>query len=141
MAKEEYFTLSRAAKYLGVSRNKITRSIMKGHIDETEGGRFRLISKKDVEELRKRYLFENFREALIAQTIYALRMTFNYAGDEKIEEHGLVEGELVFSVVVGNVQQEEIRIPIDEIRIAEFEDAGHLGVKLNEMQRVNVTEV
>ena len=98
------------------------------------------ILKSDVEELRKRYIFEDFHEALIAQTIYAIRMTCTYNGGEKIEERGLVEGKLVFSVVVGNVQQEEIRIPIDEIRIAEFEDAGYLGIQLNQIERINVAE-
>ena len=138
--REKYYTLSQAAKVLGVSRNKITRSIRKRHVKEEQFGRLRFILKNDVEELRKRYIFEDFQEALIAQTIYAIRMTCSYTSEEKIEKRGLVEGKLVFSVVVGNVQQEEIRVPIDEIRISEFKDAGYLGVQLNEMERIKITE-
>jgi excisionase family DNA binding protein len=138
--RDLYLTLTQAARYLGCSRNKLIRLIEKGEIKDQKFGRHRVMNKKDLDQFKERFLHGSFHDTIIRAIINAIRMEFGYGGEEVIKECGIDKGNLILRVLVENVEREELRVPINEIRISQIEDAGYLGIKLKGIERINISE-
>ena len=64
--KDKYFTISEAAKQLGVTRQTISRWVAKGYVPAEKVGRTTLINKKNLDKYRWWQLSEEAAEHIVA---------------------------------------------------------------------------
>jgi len=125
--KDKYFTVSEAAKELGVTRQTISRWISTGKIPAEKIGREKLMLKKDVYDAKGRAPFIN-------SLIEKLRTQLDYSEEDKIEEIGHYAGLTKFLVTRTDGTRERLEIPVSKMELVKT-DKGKYSLQL-EFERI-----
>ncbi len=83
--KDEYFTISEAAKEIKVTRQTISRWIKDGNLPTEKVGRAVLIKKDALYQHNKERLLEENRTSFEGQVISYIREQYNYTEDDEIK--------------------------------------------------------
>jgi excisionase family DNA binding protein len=121
--KDKYFTVSEAAKELGVTRQTISRWISTGKIPAEKIGREKLILKKDIQDAQKRAPFIN-------SLIERLRIQLGYSEEDKIEEIGHYAGLIKFLVTRIDGTRERLEIPVSKMELVKT-DKGKYSLQMD----------
>jgi excisionase family DNA binding protein len=121
--KDYYFTISEAAKELGVTRQTISRWIADGEIRAEKVGRETLIEKVELRQYRGKKLDQLLHKMMIGLAIDRLRAEYHYTIDDVIEERGYTSDDWIFSVRRSDGSREKILV-------GEVEAEVELGKKM-----------
>lgn len=86
--KDEYFTISEAARELGVTRQTVSRWISIGVLTAEKIGRERLIEKEKVRDFHASKFEQAMSKAMVVIFIAYIREKYHFTEDDKIEQIG-----------------------------------------------------
>lgn len=100
--KDTYYTISEAAKALGVARQTISHWINDGKISAEKVGRAMLIDKQKIHEYNNERLADEKRYSTEGQLICFIREKYNYTNEDEIIFTGLDFSELFDAIIIKN---------------------------------------
>ena len=139
-AEEKYLVMNNAARILGISKQTMSRLIDRGELQDVKYARDRLIDKRDFERFKERNFSERLFQLLGVAIADAIRNKYEYSSRERIRVYGIEKGRWIFHVMTGKTQAAEVRVPLSEIELVYSDDTGYLGIHLNEIERIEVSE-
>jgi excisionase family DNA binding protein len=109
--KDNYYTISEAAKAIGVARQTVSHWINDGKIPAEKVGRAMLIDKQKLHQYNNERLNEEKRRSVEGQLIGFIREKYNYTDEDEILFTGLDFSDLFRDIFgVGNTKSVKTRI-------------------------------
>ena len=107
--KDKYFSVSQAAKELGVTRQTVHRWIADGKVPAEKIGRETLVQKRKIRQFHERNLFQTLTKGLSRFFIGYIQKKYHYSKKDKIEQVG-DESVTTFVVTKADGSREKVEI-------------------------------
>ena len=108
--KDKYFTVSEAAKELGVSRQTMYRLLTDAKIPTEKVGGVKLVTKKTIRKYKRKRESESFKKTMDAWAITEIKTKLGYTDKDNVERVDNEKEHMVFIATREDGSQEKVLV-------------------------------